>query len=88
MLGPANKVGSIPILLDSSRPSVDVEDDVKALLKARHRIAPDDERAISGFNRDKSFKRFQSLFFGDPRADLGGGGADPVGRGHRRLATS
>jgi putative ABC transport system permease protein len=63
-LGLADKVGSIPILLDSTRPSVDVENEVKAMLKQRHRIAPDDDRAISGFNRDKSFKRFQGLFFG------------------------
>jgi putative ABC transport system permease protein len=61
--GLADRVGVIPVLLDNTRPSVDVEADIKALLKARHRIAPDDDRAIGGFNRDKSFRRFQNLFF-------------------------
>ena len=62
IMGWANRVNTIPILLDNTRPSVDVEAEVKALLKARHKIAPDDERAIQGFNRDKAFKRFTNLF--------------------------
>jgi putative ABC transport system permease protein len=62
IMGWANRVNTIPILLDNTRPSVDVEADVKTLLKARHKIAPDDERAIQGFNRDKAFKRFTNLF--------------------------
>ena len=57
-----NRVHTIPVLIDDSRPSVDIEADVKALLKARHRIAPDDERAIQGFNRDKAYRRFVGLF--------------------------
>jgi putative ABC transport system permease protein len=59
-----DRVAVIPVLLDSSRPSVEVENEVKGLLRRRHRIAPDDERAIMSFNRDKSFRRFQNLFFG------------------------
>jgi putative ABC transport system permease protein len=62
--GWSNRLTSIPILIDGTRPSADIEADVKALLKARHKIAPDDERAIQGFNRDKAFKRFQALFLG------------------------
>jgi putative ABC transport system permease protein len=62
--GMGNRIGSIPVLIESTRPSVDIENEIKTLLRQRHRIAPDDERAISGFNRDKSFKRFQGLFFG------------------------
>ena len=34
------------------------------MLKARHHVAPDDERAIWSFNREKSWKQFQGLFFG------------------------
>jgi putative ABC transport system permease protein len=62
--GMGDRIGSIPVLIESTRPSVDIENDIKTLLRRRHRIAPDDDRAISGFNRDKSFKRFQGLFFG------------------------
>jgi putative ABC transport system permease protein len=57
-----NRVNTIPVLIDGTRPSVDIENDVKALLKARHHIAPDDERAVQGFNRDKAYQRFVGLF--------------------------
>jgi putative ABC transport system permease protein len=62
IMGMANRVTSIPILINDSRPSVDIEAEVKALLKARHKVAPDDERAIQGFNRDKAYKKFVGLF--------------------------
>ncbi len=64
ILAMGNRLTSIPILVESSRPSTEVEVDVKALLKQRHRVAPDDERAIQGFNRDKQFKKFVGLFTG------------------------
>ena len=62
ILNMGNKITSIPILVLPTRPSTEVEADVKALLKARHRVAPDDERAIQGFNRDKAFQKFVGLF--------------------------
>ena len=50
------------VLVGGGRPSVDVEADVRALLKARHRIHPDDERALGGFNREKEFRKLSNLF--------------------------
>ncbi len=41
---------------------MDVETDVRALLKARHRIHPDDERALGSFNREKEFRKLSNLF--------------------------
>jgi putative ABC transport system permease protein len=64
MLGLGDRVTSIPVLVDKARSSLEVEDSIKALLKQRHQIAPDDERAIWSFNRDKSFQRFVNLFMG------------------------
>jgi putative ABC transport system permease protein len=63
MLGLTDRVGMIPVLLEPTRPSADVESEVKALLKARHDVSPDDERALSSFNREKSWTRLQNLFF-------------------------
>lgn len=37
---------------------------VTALLQKRHRIAPDDRRAIGGFNLEEQFRKFQGLFAG------------------------
>jgi putative ABC transport system permease protein len=62
ILNMGDRLTSIPILVTSARPSTDVEADVRDLLKARHRVAPDDERAIQGFNRDKQTKKFLNLF--------------------------
>ena len=62
ILNMGNRITSIPMLVENTRPSTEVEADVKALLKRRHQIAPDDERAVQGFNRDKQFQRFVGLF--------------------------
>ncbi|HEY0713011.1 MAG TPA: ABC transporter permease, partial [Polyangia bacterium] len=40
-----DRVGSIQVLISNARPSIDIENDVKDLLRRRHRTAPDDERA-------------------------------------------
>ena len=57
-----NRIGAMAVLVGGGRPSVDVEADVRALLKARHRIHPDDERALGGFNREKEFRKLSNLF--------------------------
>jgi putative ABC transport system permease protein len=57
-----NKIGAMALLVGGGRPSVDVEADVRAILKARHRIHPDDERALGGFNREKEFRKLSNLF--------------------------
>jgi putative ABC transport system permease protein len=64
ILGLGERVTSIPAIVDDAHSAIDLENNVKALLKARHHVAPDDERAIWSFNREKTWKQFQGLFFG------------------------
>ena len=42
----------------------DIEEEVKALLKQRHDIAPDDKTAVNSFNLEEVFKMFKGLFLG------------------------
>lgn len=44
--------------------ATEVESKVKAILRERHNIHPDDERAFDGFNLEQQFKEFQMLFNG------------------------
>ncbi|HEY0707826.1 MAG TPA: ABC transporter permease [Polyangia bacterium] len=57
-----NRVGSIQVLVTNERPSIEIENDIKDLLRRRHHVAPDDERGIQAFNRDKQYKKFINLF--------------------------
>lgn len=41
-----------------------VEDKAKSILKARHKIHPDDDRAVGSFNVEKQFKKMTGLFLG------------------------
>jgi len=41
-----------------------VEDKAKSILKARHKIHPDDDRAVGSFNVEKEFKKMTGLFLG------------------------
>jgi len=41
-----------------------VEEKARGILKRRHSIAPDDERAVGGFNVSKEFKKMRGLFAG------------------------
>lgn len=41
-----------------------VETKARAILKSRHKIHPDDERAIGGFNVAKEFRKMNGLFLG------------------------
>jgi putative ABC transport system permease protein len=59
-----DKVGWFAI---TSKPKVSatiMEEKVLALLKERHRIAPDDQRALGHFNLEKEFGQIQGLFSG------------------------
>jgi putative ABC transport system permease protein len=60
----ANRIQNMAILVNAKRSSVEVEQDVRAALKARHRIHPDDEQALGSFNRDKESKKISNLFLG------------------------
>jgi putative ABC transport system permease protein len=42
----------------------DLEDNLKKILKDRHKIAPDDLQAIGSFNIEKEFVKFSALFLG------------------------
>lgn len=41
-----------------------LEKEIQQLIKSRHKIAPDDEQAIAGFNLEQQFKQFSNLFLG------------------------
>jgi putative ABC transport system permease protein len=62
--GTGNRVANLAVLVAPTRSSADVEQDVRAALKARHRVAPDDEQAIGGFNREREFRKINNLFLG------------------------
>jgi putative ABC transport system permease protein len=42
----------------------DLEENLKKILKDRHKIAPDDLQAIGSFNIEKEFVKFNALFLG------------------------
>jgi putative ABC transport system permease protein len=42
----------------------DLEENLKKILKDRHKIAPDDLQAIGSFNIEKQFVKFSGLFLG------------------------
>lgn len=43
---------------------VDMEDNLKKILKDRHKIAPEDLQAVGSFNLEKEFMKFNALFLG------------------------
>ena len=45
-------------------PVSSIEEKVRAHLKERHKIAPEDKQAIRGFNLEQEFKNVQNLFLG------------------------
>lgn len=46
------------------QPASQVEDEVKTILKAAHKISPKDDKAVSGFNIEEMVKMFTYLFAG------------------------
>jgi putative ABC transport system permease protein len=56
-----NRIGGMAVLV-GGRPSTEVEEEVRALLRARHHIHPDDVRALGSFNREKEFRKVDNLF--------------------------
>ena len=59
-----NRIGHMAILVAPDRSSAEVEQEVRAALKARHRVHPDDPRAFGSFNRDKESRKIKNLFLG------------------------
>jgi len=61
----------------------DLEDKLKVLLKARHKVAPEDLQAIGSFNIEKEFVKFSALFPGNTGFDLDRRNRDTSGRSNR-----
>lgn len=59
-----DRVGWFAIISKDGVPASVVETKVLAVLKERHRIAPDDERALGHFNLEKEYGQIQGLFGG------------------------
>jgi putative ABC transport system permease protein len=64
VFGTANRLGSMAILVGAARSSAEVEQEVRAALKSRHRMHPDDPRGFGSFNREKEFRKISNLFLG------------------------
>ena len=62
-----NRPNKIGMFVCAMKPHVQVsavEDNIKALLKKRHRIAPDDRQGIWSDNIEEEFQQIQGLFMG------------------------
>lgn len=59
-----DRVGWFAITSQENVPASVVEEKVKALIRERHKVAPDDTRAIGSFNLEKEFLKFRGLFLG------------------------
>jgi len=57
-------VGWFSITSDENTPVSEVEAKVKNVLKSRHNIAPEDDRAIGSFNLEQEFIKMKGLFRG------------------------
>jgi putative ABC transport system permease protein len=58
-----NRVGFFAIVGHPSIDGDELERRIETTLKARHQIAPDDERAVSAWNTSKEFGKMTTLFF-------------------------
>ena len=59
-----NMVGWYSITAKKEYRASIVLDEVKGLLKSRHSIAPEDDRAVGSFNLEEEFRKMTSLFTG------------------------
>ena len=59
-----DRVGWFAIISKDRVPASEAETKVLALLKERHRVAPDDDRAFGHFNMEKEYGQIQGLFGG------------------------
>lgn len=59
-----NYVRSLGISVEEYIPASVVQEQVQELLKSRHKVAPDDERAIGSWNMEEEFSQIQNLFRG------------------------
>ena len=59
-----NRVGWLAVVARSDTPASVAEKNVLAVLKERHRVAPDDARAFGHFNLEEEYRKVQGLFQG------------------------
>jgi len=59
-----DRVGWLAVISRNDVPASVAEQKVLALLKQRHKVAPDDERAFGHWNLEEEFNKLQSLFGG------------------------
>jgi putative ABC transport system permease protein len=64
MYGRGPRINQISVLVAARRSSLEVEDEVKALLRRRHGVHPDDKEAFGTWNRVRDFAKFQTIFTG------------------------
>jgi putative ABC transport system permease protein len=59
-----DRVGWFSLTVAPGHGTAAVEAEVRKVLAARHRIAPEDEQAIGSYNAEKDFAKIQNLFTG------------------------
>ena len=59
-----NRVQWFAVTSEPGVPASVAQESVLALLRSRHQVAPDDKRAIGGFNLEEQFGKIQGLFAG------------------------
>jgi putative ABC transport system permease protein len=59
-----DRVGWFSLTVAPGHASAAVEADIRRVLGARHRIAPEDDQAIGSYNAEKDFGKVQNLFNG------------------------
>jgi putative ABC transport system permease protein len=59
-----DRVGWFSLTVAPGHDAAGVEAEVRRVLGARHRIAPDDDQAIGAYNAEKDFTKVQNLFAG------------------------
>lgn len=60
----SNIVGWIAASAKEGESAVVVEEKIKKILKRRHKVAPEDDRALGSFNAQETYEQFQGLFMG------------------------
>ncbi len=58
------RVGWLAFTAQDDVSSAEVEKEVRKLIMERHKIHPEDRRALGGYNAEKEFRKMQSLFSG------------------------
>jgi putative ABC transport system permease protein len=60
----ANRVSWFGLVPADGTPALETEEAAREVLRARHKISPDDGQALTGFNVEEEFKQMQGVFTG------------------------